>query len=182
MECPPRPRLPLLPLALASVLVENTSISQDARIIGSSRVHRRPVSIAASPAGSPPNTSSRISGGRSDTVTPPFARSSRAPSPPVTKFQGAMPTTGACALSAARSATGTRASAAALLRYGTIQATGACASAATPLSVGTGACAPGAAPPQATRRAVVRLLRLHVGPCSEDVLLLHRPDMRWRSI
>ena len=88
-------------------------------------------------------------------------RSSRAPSPPVTKFQGAMPATGACALSAAplsqgmgacalstaSSVTGARASRAAPLSYGIIQATGACASDAIPLSLSTGACAPGVAPP-----------------------------------
>ena len=120
----------------------------------------RPVSIAASLAGFPPGTSSRLSSRRSDTATPAFARSPRAPSPPVTKFQGAMPATGACAssaaplsqgtgacaLSAAPSATGARASGAAPLSYGIIQATGACASSAAPLGLGTVACAPGAAP------------------------------------
>ena len=96
-----------------------------------------------------------------------FARSSRAPSPPVTKFQGAMSATGtsgssaaplsqgtgAFSLSAAPSATGARASRATPLSYGIIQATGACASGAAPLSLGTGACAPGAAPPSHAPRS-----------------------------
>ena len=37
-------------------------------------------------------------------------------------------------------------------------------------------------PPQAMRRAVVRLLRLHVAPFGEGVLLLHLPAMRRRSV
>ena len=127
----------------------------------------RPVSIAASLAGFPPGTSSRLSSRRSDTATPAFARSPRAPSPPVTKFQGAMPATGVCAssvaplrqgtgawaLSTAPSGTETRASGAAPLGYGIIQATGACASGAAPLSLGTGACAPNAAPPSHAPRS-----------------------------
>ena len=153
VDCPPRPPLPLLPPPLASVLVQNTLISQDARITGSPSAQCRPVSIASSPAGSPPNTSSRISCRRSDTVTPTFARSPRAPSPPVTKFQGDMPATGACASSAAPSATGARASGAAPLSYGIIQATGACASGPAPLSVGTGACATDAPSPSHAPRS-----------------------------
>ena len=155
-----RPPLPLLCSPLASVMVQNTFISQDARVADSSSAQRRPVSIAASPAGFPPSTSSRISGRRSDAATPDYPRSPRASSPPVTKFQGGMPATGACAssaaplsqgtgscaLSAAPSATGARASGAAPLSYGIIQATGACASGAAPLGLGTVACAPGAAP------------------------------------
>ena len=151
---------------MASVLVQNTLISQDARVAGSSSTQRQPVSIAASPSGSRPSTSSRISGRRSDTATLIFA-SSQALSPPVTKFQGAMPATeacassaahlsqgtGACALSAAPSTTGARASGAAPLSYGIIQATGACASGAAPLSLGTGACAPSAAPPSHAPRS-----------------------------
>ena len=117
----------------------------------------------------------RISGRRSNTATPVFARNPRALSPPVTKFQGAMPATGACAssatplsqgtgaralsaaplsqgtgacaISAVPPATGARASGAAPLSYGTIQATGACASGGARLSLGTGACAPSTAPP-----------------------------------
>ena len=97
-----------------------------------------------------------------------FARSPHAPSPPVTKFQGAMLATGACAssaaplsqgtgacaLSAVPSATGARASGPAPLGYGIIQETGACASGAAPLSLGTGACAPSAAPPSHAPRSV----------------------------
>ena len=131
----------------------NTLISQDVRITASPSAQRRPFSIAASLAGSPPNTSFRTSCRRSDTVTPTSARSPRAPSPPVTKFQGAMPATGACASSAAPSATGARASGAAPLSYGIIQATGACASAPAPLSVGTGACATGAPSPSHAPRS-----------------------------
>ena len=89
------------------------------------------------------------------------------------------PGMGACALSAAPPATG--ASSAAPLRYGISQATLACALSAAPLSLGTGP-AHQAPPPRATRRAVVRLLRLHVAPFSEGVLLLHLPAMRWRSV
>ena len=37
-------------------------------------------------------------------------------------------------------------------------------------------------PPPATRRAVVRLLRQHVAPIREGVLLLHLPAMRWRLV
>ena len=174
---------------------ENTLFSQDARITGSSSAQRRPVSIAASPAGSPPNTSFRISGRRNDTVTPDFARSPRAPSPPVTKFQGAMPEkgacassaaplsqgTGACALSAAPSATGARASGAAPLSYGIIHVTGACAWGLL-LSASARRPTHQAPLPPATRRAVVRLLRLHVAPINEGVLLLHLSAMRWRSV
>ena len=36
-----------------------------------------------------------------------------------------------------------------------------------------------APPPPATRRAVLRLLRLHVAPISEGFLLLHLPAVRW---
>ena len=134
--------------------------SQDALVLGSSSAQHRPVSTAASPAGFPPSTSSRTSGRRSDTATPASAESPWAPSLPVTKFQGAMPVTGACASSAAPlsqgtgacalgavpSATGVRALSASPLSYDVIQATGACASGAAPLSLGTGVRAPTAAP------------------------------------
>ena len=76
---------------------ENTLISQDARVTGRSSAQHRLVSIAAPPDGFPSNTSARISGQHSDTATPAFARSPRAPSPPVAKFQGATPATGVCA-------------------------------------------------------------------------------------
>ena len=146
---------------------ENISISQDARVPGSSSAQRRPVSTAASPAGFPPITSSRIPSRRSDKATPVSVRSPRAPSPPVSKFQGDMPATGACAssaaplrqgtvafaLSAVPSATGSRASGAAPLTHGIIQATGTCASGAPPLSLDTGARAPTAAPPSHAPRS-----------------------------
>ena len=67
LDCPPRPPLPLLPALLAPVMVQNTLISQGARATGSSSAQRRPVSIAASPVGSRPSTSSRISGRNSHT-------------------------------------------------------------------------------------------------------------------
>ena len=67
VESPPRPPLPLLPALLAPVMVQNTLISQGARATGSSSAQRRPVSIAASPVGSRPSTSSRISGRNSHT-------------------------------------------------------------------------------------------------------------------
>ena len=60
---------------------------------------------------------------------------------------------GACVSSAAPSATEARASGAAPLNSGIIQATGACASDAAPLSLGTGACAPSAAPPSHAQRS-----------------------------
>ena len=110
----------------------------------------------------------------------------------MTKFQGAMPATEACALSAAPlshgsgafaldaapSASGARASGAAPLRYGINQAAGAWAWGVAYLSLDTGTHAPSTAPPT-TPRAVVRRLRLHVDPFSERFLLLQLPAMRW---
>ena len=89
---------------------ENILFSQDARVISWCSAQSRPVLIVSSPSGFPLNTSSRIFGLRSDTATPAFARSPRSPSPPVTKFQGAMLATGASALSAAPLSQGTGAS------------------------------------------------------------------------
>ena len=70
-----------------------------------------------------------------------FCEEPTAPSPPVTKFPGGMPTTGACTSSAAPLSqdTGACASSAAP------SATGVCASGAALLSLGTGACAPSTA-------------------------------------
>ena len=98
---------------------------------------------------------------------PASTSSPRAPPPPVTTFEGAMPATGicassvaplcqgtaACALSAAPPATGVRASSVAPLSYGIIQATGACASSSAALSLSTGARAPSAAPPSHAPRS-----------------------------
>ena len=120
--------------------------------------------------------------------------SPRAPPPPATKSYGAVQVTGACASdvvslnqgtedrasSATPPATGAHASSAAPVRYGSIQATRACASGAA-LNFGTGDRAQITSPP-ATRRAVVNLLRLHVAPFSEGVLPLPLPAMRWRSV
>ena len=84
----------------------------------------------------------RVSGRRSDTAAPTSARSPRAPSPPVTKFHGAMPATGTCASNTAPLSQGTGACA----LSAALSATGAYASGAAPLSLGTGAYAPSAAP------------------------------------
>ena len=69
---------------------------------------------------------------------------------------------------------GDRALGAATLSYDIIQATGACASGAAPLSLGTEACAPSAVPPSHAR--------LHVVPFRDGVLFLHLLAMRWRSV
>ena len=114
-----------------------------------------------------PTSLGRISGRRSDIATPAFEKNPRVPSPPVSKFQGAMPATGACAssaaplsqgtgachLSAASSSTGARTLGAAPLGYGISQATGTCASGSAPFSLGTGACAPSPAPPSHAPRS-----------------------------
>ena len=104
---------------------ENTLISQDSRVPGSSSAQRRPASTAASPAGFPPSTSSRTSGRRSDRSTPATVATPRALSSPVTKSHGAMPATGA------------RASSAAPLSHSTMSATGACISGAAYFSQST---------------------------------------------
>ena len=90
-------------------------------------------------------------------------------------------TTAACTSSATLLVTGTRALSAAPLSYVIIQASGACASGAALLGLDTGARAP-SAPPSATRLTVVKLLRLHVAPFGESVLLLHLPTTWWRSV
>ena len=124
-------------------------ISQDARVPGSCSAQRRLASTAASPAGFSPSTPSRISGRRSDTATPASSRSPHAPSPPVTKFQGAIPATGACASNSAPLSQGTRACASSAAP----PATGAFATRAAPLSQNTEACALNAAPPATGARA-----------------------------
>ena len=147
-------------------------------------------------AGRKPSTSSRISGRRIDAAMPASTSSPRAPPPPVTTFEGAMPATGicassvaplcqgtaACALSAAPPATGVRASSVAPLSYGIIQATGVLCLGHHSSQHRHGSPRTKRRPPPATRRAVVRLLRLHVTPFSEGVLLLRLPPMRWRSV
>ena len=174
LESPPRPPLPLLPPPLTYVTVPITTlaeprtcasqapsalatdkttavVSQDADVPGSSRVQRRPASTAASPTGFPPSASSRIFGRRSDTATSVSASSTRASSPPVTKFHGAVPATGSCPSSAAppHEGTGAYALSAAPLSYSIDHATGADHSGAAHLSQDTGAHAPSAPPPEA---------------------------------
>ena len=112
----------------------------------------------------------------------------------VTKFQGAMSATGAFASSAASlnqgtgsclrftPAPGARALSAAPLSYGIIQATGVLCLGHHSSQHRHGSPRTKRRPPPATRRAVVRLLRLHVTPFSEGVLLLRLPPMRRRSV
>ena len=101
---------------------------------------RRPASTAALPAGFPPSASSRMPGRRSDTFTPASTSSPRAPIPPVSKFHGTMPATGACASSAAPLSQGTGA----CVLCAAPPTTGACAWGTAPLSLGTGARVPSA--------------------------------------
>ena len=71
----------LLPHVRRQHCREKTLISRDARSLGSPNAQRRPASIAASPAGFVPSTSSRTSDQRSDTATHVSAENPRA-SPP----------------------------------------------------------------------------------------------------
>ena len=114
------------------------SISQDACVPDLTSAQLRPASTAASPAGLPPNMSSRIPSRRSDTATLESAASPPAPPLPIAKFHGAMPATGTCVSGVAQPPARAR----------DILAKGACVSGTAPLSLGTGSRASSTVPPQ----------------------------------